>query len=117
MKNVVFINFSKYNIYLEFIPNHEETWYEYFLDVEKKMWIPWNTLVAKYEHNPTIRFNEILVPTVDSTRITWLLNLMTIVKRPVILIGETGTSKTATMQNFLRSLDSNQFVKHNDTTI
>jgi len=35
---------------------------------------------------------------------------MTDVKRPVILIGETGTSKTATMQNFLRSLDTNQFV-------
>jgi len=35
---------------------------------------------------------------------------MTDVKRPVILIGETGTSKTATMQNFLRTLDTNQYV-------
>lgn len=104
-------------MYTGFIPCHEETWYEYFLDIEEKIWVPWNTLVAKYEHNPTIKFNEILVPTVDSTRITWLLNLMTIVKRPVILIGETGTSKTATMQNFLRSLDSNQYVKHDDTTM
>lgn len=81
------------------------------MDIEQKVWVPWSTLVTKYEHNPTIKFNEILVPTVDSTRIIWLLNLMTTVKRPVILIGETGTSKTATMQNFLRSLESNQFVK------
>lgn len=72
--------------------------------------MPWNTLVAEYNHNPSIKFNEILVPTVDSTRVTWLLNLMTTVKRPVILIGETGTSKTATMQNFLRTLDPNQYV-------
>jgi len=80
------------------------------LDIDKQIWVPWNTLVPNYEHNPSIKFNEILVPTVDSTRITWLLNLMTDVKRPVILIGETGTSKTATMQNFLRTLDANQFV-------
>lgn len=79
--------------------------------------MPWNTLVAQYEHNPALKFNEILVPTVDSTRITWLLNLMTAVKRPVILIGETGTSKTATMQNFLRTLDSNQYVIYDDVTI
>lgn len=80
------------------------------MDTNQKFWVPWNTLVAKYEHNPDTRFNEILVPTVDSTRVTWLLNLMTIVKRPVILIGETGTSKTATMQNFLRTLDPNKYV-------
>lgn len=77
------------------------------------MWVPWNTLVANYEHDPSIKFNDILVPTVDSTRVTWLLNIMTVVKRPVILIGETGTSKTATMQNFLRSLDPYQYVRFN----
>lgn len=81
------------------------------MDVEQQIWVPWNTLVAEYNHNPKTRFNEILVPTVDSTRVTWLLDLMTVVKRPVILIGETGTSKTATMQNFLRTLDSNQYVR------
>eukprot|EP00102_Acyrthosiphon_pisum_P015188 XP_008185630.2 PREDICTED: dynein heavy chain 10, axonemal [Acyrthosiphon pisum] len=97
----------------KFIPCHEETWYEYYLDIEQQIWVPWNTLVPKYEHNPNIKFNEILVPTVDSTRVTWLLNLMTDVKRPVILIGETGTSKTATMQNFLRTLDTNQFMQTN----
>lgn len=97
-------------IYIEFIPVHEETWYDYYLDIEHKIWIPWSTLVTEYEHNPNTKFNEILVPTVDSTRVTWLLNLMTTVKRPVILIGETGTSKTATMQNFLRTLNPDQFV-------
>lgn len=80
------------------------------MDIENQIWVPWNILVPNYEHNPSIKFNDILVPTVDSIRVTWLLNLMTDVKRPVILIGETGTSKTATMQNFLRTLDTNQFV-------
>lgn len=99
-------------MYTVYIPIQEETWYEYFLDIELQVWVPWNTLVADYEHNPSTKFNEILVPTVDSTRVTWLLDLMTTVKRPVILIGETGTSKTATMQNFLRTLDPDKYVRN-----
>lgn len=45
------------------------------------------------------------VPTVDTTRTAWLLEQMVKVKRPVVLVGESGTSKTATTQNFLSNLD------------
>ncbi|TUV82046.1 Dynein heavy chain 10, axonemal [Bagarius yarrelli] len=48
---------------------------------------------------------ELPVPTVDTTRTNWLLEQMVKVKRPVVLVGESGTSKTATTQNFLNSLD------------
>jgi len=54
--------------------------------------------VPKYVHNPEMKYNQILVPTIDTTRTTWLLNLMVSIKRPVVLVGETGTSKTATIQ-------------------
>lgn len=47
----------------------------------------------------------LLVPTVDTTRTTWLLEQMVKIKRPVVLVGESGTSKTATTQNFLRNLN------------
>ena len=60
-----------------------------------------------------MRFNEILVPTVDTVRTTWLLNLMNQVNRPVLLVGETGTSKTATIQAFNRNLDVEKYVSVN----
>jgi len=44
------------------------------------------------------------VPTVDTTRTTWLLSVQAAIKRPVVLVGESGTSKSATIQNFLRDL-------------
>ncbi|CAL8247788.1 unnamed protein product [Merluccius merluccius] len=47
---------------------------------------------------------EIPVPTVDTTRAGWLLEQMVKIKRPVVLVGESGTSKTATTQNFLKKL-------------
>lgn len=33
------------------------------------------------------------------------------IKQPVILVGETGTSKTAIISNFLRNLDPDHHVK------
>lgn len=45
-----------------------------------------------------------LVHTVDTTRTTWMLEQMVKIKQPVILVGESGTSKTATTQNFLKNL-------------
>ncbi|XP_076453104.1 dynein axonemal heavy chain 10-like [Babylonia areolata] len=79
--------------------------YEFFWDGEAKKWVPWSKLVPKYIHSPEAKFYEILVPTVDTVRATWLLQLMVGIKRPVVLIGETGTSKTATTSNFLRQMD------------
>lgn len=49
--------------------------YEYFFDGEKKEWIPWANLVPKYVHDPQRKYNDILVPTVDTVRTTWLLKL------------------------------------------
>lgn len=74
------------------------------------MWIPWSELVPEYEHDPNINYNEILVPTVETTRASWLINHANKTRRPVMIIGEAGCSKTAIMQNNLRGLDPNIFV-------
>ncbi|KAM4707116.1 dynein axonemal heavy chain 10 [Discoglossus pictus] len=92
------------------LPGQLPTIYDFHFDGGKKKWIPWSHLVPKYIHNPGEKFIDILVPTVDTTRTTWLLEKMVKIKRPVVLVGESGTSKTATTLNFLRNLNS-------DTTI
>ena len=87
------------------------TIFEYFFDAEKGKWVPWVQLIPKYIHEPDKKFNEILVPTVDTVRTTWLLGLQCTVRRPVLLVGETGTSKTATTSNFLREMDKETNVR------
>ncbi len=49
--------------------------YDYHFDAERLEWIPWSQLVPKYEHDPERRFTDILVPTQDTVRTKWLLNL------------------------------------------
>lgn len=93
------------------IPIHYPTLYEYYFDTEELKWVPWAQKVPEYEHQVGCKFNEILVPTVDTVRNTWLVELMVKIRRPVVLVGETGTSKTATTQNFLRHLNPDQTVR------
>ena len=53
------------------------------------MWVPWRDKVPGYVHDPAVRFNDILVPTVDTVRTTWLLGLMAEkVRRPGRVEGE-----------------------------
>ena len=74
-------------------------------------------VIPEYVHDPEKKFSEILVPTVDTVRTTWLLELMVSIKRPVVLVGETGTSKSATTANFLRSLDKDSTVCYRELTV
>lgn len=91
-------------------PTSRPTLYEYFFDQTKLIWMAWEWLVPKYIHDRNVKFSEILVPTVDTLRIEWVLNLMNEIKRPVLLVGETGTSKTAIISSYLRKLNPDVYI-------
>lgn len=96
--------------FLDEMPTHEATLFEYFFDAAKECWISWKRLVPAYIHNPERKFYEILVPTIDTCRSDWLLQLCYRIKRPILFVGESGTSKTATIYSFLRKLNPDQNV-------
>ena len=87
-------------------PISEPSLFEYYWDPEQDKWVPWAEKIPEYIHDPMRKFNEILVPTVDTVRTTWLLQLQIQLRQPILLVGETGTSKTATAANFLRELNT-----------
>ncbi|XP_054466216.1 dynein axonemal heavy chain 10 [Anoplopoma fimbria] len=88
------------------IPGYLPTLYDFHFDGTQEKWVPWSSLVTKYIHNPEMKFADILVPTIDTTRASWILEQMVKIKRPVLLVGESGTSKTATILNFLKNLNA-----------
>lgn len=57
-------------------PTAKSTLYEYFFDIEKKEWIAWEWILPEYIHDPKMKFSDILVPTVDTLRTDWILQLM-----------------------------------------
>ncbi|XP_045152663.1 dynein axonemal heavy chain 10 [Echinops telfairi] len=87
------------------LPGQLPTLYDFHFDSKQKKWIPWNRLVPEYVHVREKKFVDILVHTVDTIRTSWMLQQMVKIKQPVLLVGESGTSKTATTQNFLKNLN------------
>lgn len=57
-------------------PSAKPTLYEYFFDQQRKEWIAWDWIIPAYVHNPKAKFSDILVPTVDTLRTEWVLELM-----------------------------------------
>lgn len=57
-------------------PSAKSTLYEYFFDREKKEWIAWEWILPEYVHDEKMKYSDILVPTVDTLRTDWVLQLM-----------------------------------------
>lgn len=53
------------------------------------------------------------MPTVDTKKFSYLLNLMVSNKFPVMFVGESGTAKSVIISNYLNSLDPENFMKLN----
>jgi len=60
-----------------------------------------------------MKFSKILIPTVDTKKFSYVLNLMIINKFPVIFVGESGTAKSVIISNYLNSLPSDNYMKLN----
>jgi len=62
--------------HLEYIPCDEPTWYDYYFDFDRLEWVSWKNAVPEYVHDGAVNFDDILVPTVESTRLMWILKLI-----------------------------------------
>eukprot|EP00767_Chilomastix_cuspidata_P004259 gnl/Chilomastix_cuspidata/4391.p1 GENE.gnl/Chilomastix_cuspidata/4391~~gnl/Chilomastix_cuspidata/4391.p1 ORF type:complete len:5137 (+),score=567.95 gnl/Chilomastix_cuspidata/4391:1094-15412(+) len=91
------------------LPAVEPTLFEYRYDVVKAQWIPWSDSVEPYEPPVDGLFASILVPTVDTVRNDWFLNLLVGAGKPVLFVGVSGTAKTTCVKGFFNTLDDEKF--------
>ncbi|CAF2862222.1 unnamed protein product [Rotaria sp. Silwood2] len=73
----------------------------------------WNDLIPKYEHNRSKRSTELLVPAINTIRLgmiktkkQWLIKSMIIIHQPVLFVGDTESSKTATILSYIDNFGS-----------
>ena len=92
------------------LPGGDLTLFDYVFDLEQNKWTPWKLLVPTFETPRGTPFDQILVPTPETLRHTWLLQRNIAMRRPVLFVGEVGTSKTVTIQKYLRELPQEQYI-------
>ncbi|EUB64627.1 Dynein heavy chain 10, axonemal [Echinococcus granulosus] len=84
-----------------FLPDTLPRLEDYFFDAQNNAWVPWSSRVPHYRHDPAQYFTDIVVPTRETVVMQWVLETHAKVNRPILLIGETGTFKTASVNQFL----------------
>ena len=85
--------------------------YEYVFDTATSKWKLWVDTIAKEDTRipATASFEEIIVPTLDTARYTYLLNKLLMNNDPVLFVGPTGTGKTSYVQKLLLNLPAKEW--------
>ena len=87
------------------------TCFDYFFDVKSNRYVHWKTKVQKHVPRPIgdgpgmVPFHSLFVETVDSTRMSFLLDRLVRNGRYAMLVGNAGTGKTQVVKNYLSGLD------------
>ena len=75
--------------------------YDYVFVVQNKKWTKWMEIIDKYEIDSKMSFSEIVVPTTDSVRNTYLMDLLLPCNKHILMVGATGTGKTINIAQYL----------------
>lgn len=89
----------------------EDSVYEYHIDTKAKVWKSWEERVNKNWKPPTNKpFYKILVPTIDTTRNSFIIEALLKAEKHILVTGATGTGKTAIIDYVLDQLPELQYV-------
>eukprot|EP00698_Gefionella_okellyi_P021190 TRINITY_DN679_c0_g2_i1.p1 TRINITY_DN679_c0_g2~~TRINITY_DN679_c0_g2_i1.p1 ORF type:complete len:4462 (-),score=1316.63 TRINITY_DN679_c0_g2_i1:16-13401(-) len=80
--------------------------FDLVVDAETLTWATWESRVPKFTPVPDQPASSIFVPTVDTVRLTYLLNLLVDHEKPkpVMLVGPAGTGKNFIIREKLKTL-------------
>jgi dynein heavy chain len=79
--------------------------FDYFYDVIEGKWTHWDEVVGDYNKEYEGLFENLVVPTADTTRQSFLLDLHVLAKKGMIFVGKAGTGKTTIISNYFTGLD------------
>lgn len=80
------------------LPPESETVYEWTFDQEEMRWVDWMDTAPEYKCNPDMPFADIMVPTPDTVRYTFVMRHLILSGHHVLAVGGTGTGKTLAVQ-------------------
>ena len=83
--------------------------YEYCYDQDELLWKEWMQTIPAYKPNPDQAFAEIIVPTSDTVRYTYVLDKLLLCGHHVLCVGDTGTGKTLNVMDKLSNKMPEQY--------
>ncbi|KAJ4456876.1 putative Dynein heavy chain 17; axonemal [Paratrimastix pyriformis] len=81
------------------------TIFDYCIDPVQFKFVPWT--VPQYRHDPTLPITNVMVPTAESTRLMYWMQLLMDIECPILLLGNAGCGKTMLIKDRLQNLGPN----------
>ncbi|KAI5607103.1 dynein heavy chain 1, axonemal, partial [Silurus asotus] len=83
-----------------------------FLKSCQVQWVNWMEYASKVVITPETSYADIIVPTPDTVRMSFLLDMLLSNKKPVLCVGPTGTGKTLTVSDKLLKNMPSEYITH-----
>jgi dynein heavy chain len=84
--------------------------FDYFYDPLEMGWKPWASRVSVMEEHYDGLFQNLVVPTAETTRQQFLLDVHNRARKGLLYVGSAGTGKTTIVQNYFGTLDTDRTV-------
>ncbi|KAI1890876.1 hypothetical protein AGOR_G00158120 [Albula goreensis] len=79
---------------------------------KKVRWLSWMESAQDLVITPDTSYSDIIVPTLDTVRISFLIDMLLSNKKPVLCMGPTGTGKSLTMSDKLLNQMPSEYITH-----
>ena len=83
--------------------------YDYYVDPSSRDFKPWTDKVTPLRAPAGTPFAKLIVPTIDTTRLGFVLKHLVAARRAALLVGGTGNGKTALVQTLMEDLDREEY--------
>jgi len=78
--------------------------FNYFVEPTTAAFLPWSRAMGDFTYASNVPYFDLLVPTPDTTKYTYLLGLLCSNKRNVLCMGETGVGKSVIVSSYLNNV-------------
>ncbi|RLN89500.1 hypothetical protein BBJ28_00002039 [Nothophytophthora sp. Chile5] len=79
--------------------------FDFTFDITRNELVPWSDKVPAFVPLGDVPFHALTVPTVESTRLHSIMELLLLKRNPVILVGSSGAGKSSLVHEHLKSLE------------
>jgi len=84
--------------------------FDYVFFADKCSWTSWAEITPRFVPPAGVTYQDILIPTVDTTRNEWLIQQLVTHNHAVLVTGQTGTGKTVSLFKVLtKEIDQNRY--------
>eukprot|EP01135_Chromosphaera_perkinsii_P007265 Nk52_evm73s745 gene=Nk52_evmTU73s745 len=74
------------------------------------VWTTWLETLTEVNLTPEVKLNEVIIPTVETARQVYLLDLFISHGQSLLIVGPTGTGKSAITQRHVNQLSTEKFI-------